>query len=102
MLTVKAHFPNGGFGFDGRGRRRHGDVFSIDEGKFDPSWMVRIEGAPADAEDGAPDVKASPAAAALAEELGVDLSTVAGSGKDGTITKSDVQSAAGADWDDGE
>lgn len=52
-MRVKAHFPYGGFGFDGISRRRHGDEFSIDEALFDDSWMVRVGAkAPADADAG--------------------------------------------------
>jgi pyruvate/2-oxoglutarate dehydrogenase complex dihydrolipoamide acyltransferase (E2) component len=36
-------------------------------------------------------LKATPSAAELAEEYGIDLSTVDGSGKDGTIVKKDVE-----------
>jgi pyruvate/2-oxoglutarate dehydrogenase complex dihydrolipoamide acyltransferase (E2) component len=49
------------------------------------------------APDTTPDAPiATEAAAAHAEELGVDLSTVEGTGKDGTIKKSDVAAAAAA------
>lgn len=41
------------------------------------------------------DLSVTGAAAELADELGVDLSTVTGTGKDGNITKADVQKAAG-------
>lgn len=37
-----------------------------------------------------PDVSATPAAVAHAEEFGVDLTQVEGTGKDGTIIKADV------------
>lgn len=52
-------------------------------------------GAPAGEADpvsggGAEEVSASPAARKLAEEAGVDINTVSGSGKDGRITKDDV------------
>ena len=40
------------------------------------------------------DLSVTGAAAELAAELGVDLSTVTGTGKDGNITKADVQKAA--------
>jgi len=40
-------------------------------------------------------VKASPTARRLAESLGVDLATIAGSGPDGRIVKEDVETAAG-------
>lgn len=45
-------------------------------------------------EDKGAEVDATPAAEALAEEKGVDLSEVDGSGKDGTVTKADVEAAA--------
>ena len=40
------------------------------------------------------DLETTGAAAELAAELGVDLSTVEGTGKDGRITKADVEKAA--------
>lgn len=40
------------------------------------------------------DIETTGAAAELAAELGVDLSTVEGSGKGGRITKADVEAAA--------
>jgi pyruvate/2-oxoglutarate dehydrogenase complex dihydrolipoamide acyltransferase (E2) component len=40
------------------------------------------------------DIETTGAAAELANELGVDLSTVTGTGKDGRITKGDVEKAA--------
>lgn len=40
------------------------------------------------------DLSVTGAAAELADELGVDLSTVTGTGKGGNITKADVQKAA--------
>ena len=42
------------------------------------------------------DISTTGAAAELAAELGVDLSTVKGTGKNGNITKADVQKAAAA------
>lgn len=47
---------------------------------------------PEDAEE--PEVDATPAAAELAEEKGVDLTEVEGTGKDGRVTKPDVEKAA--------
>lgn len=41
------------------------------------------------------DISTTGAAAELAAELGVDLSTVTGTGKNGNITKADVRKAAG-------
>jgi pyruvate/2-oxoglutarate dehydrogenase complex dihydrolipoamide acyltransferase (E2) component len=43
------------------------------------------------------DIETTGAAAELAQELGVDLSTVEGTGKDGRITKADVEAAAKSD-----
>ena len=42
------------------------------------------------------DISTTGAAAELAQELGVDLSTVEGTGKGGRITKGDVEAAANA------
>ncbi len=44
--------------------------------------------------DKAPEVNSSKAAIKLAEETGLDLDTVQGSGKDGAITVNDVRAAA--------
>ncbi len=44
----------------------------------------------------APAVRASPAAKRLAKELGVDLTTVRGTGPNGRVTEADVRDAAGA------
>lgn len=54
------------------------------------------EGAPADEEGEEEEEQpaATPAAVEAAEELGVDLSTIEGSGVDGKITKADVEAAA--------
>ena len=57
------------------------------------------EGAPARRDsDGAAtvDVKASPLARRLAEEMGVDIATLKGSGPEGRIVKEDVVAAAGS------
>jgi pyruvate/2-oxoglutarate dehydrogenase complex dihydrolipoamide acyltransferase (E2) component len=51
--------------------------------------------APAAAGPGAPGPVASPSARRLARELGVDLSTVAGSGPGGRIVEADVRAATG-------
>ena len=56
-IRVQAVFPNGGFGFDGQGRRRDGDVFSIDESLFDANWMVEVVEAPEQAPEGAENKK---------------------------------------------
>jgi pyruvate/2-oxoglutarate dehydrogenase complex dihydrolipoamide acyltransferase (E2) component len=46
--------------------------------------------------DGASALEATESAKALADELGVDLATVTGTGKDGRVTRDDVQAAAAA------
>jgi len=59
-MKVRAVFPDGGFGFDGLGRRWDGDEFSIDGDKFDPSWMALVEEsevAEADEEPGSVDTR---------------------------------------------
>ncbi len=55
----------------------------------------QVESAPSASSDDAADVGgfASPAARKLAEEKGVDLNTLKGTGKDGRITKEDVTNA---------
>jgi pyruvate/2-oxoglutarate dehydrogenase complex dihydrolipoamide acyltransferase (E2) component len=60
----------------------------------DESWIrtVLVED---DEDDGS--VNATAGAITAAEELGVDISTVVGSGKDGKVTKADVEAAAGSD-----
>ncbi len=50
----------------------------------------------ADTKPGHPGVKAAPAVRKLAQELGVDLTTVQASGPGGTVIKADVERAAGA------
>lgn len=45
-------------------------------------------------ETAATEIKVSAAAEKLAEEKGVDLATITGTGKDGAITKTDVEDAA--------
>jgi pyruvate dehydrogenase E2 component (dihydrolipoamide acetyltransferase) len=60
---------------------------------------LAAQAAPPPAADGAaqgPKVKAVPAARRLARELGVDLSTVAGTGPEGRIQSEDVEQAAKA------
>lgn len=49
------------------------------------SRRITVESAEVDATEGAED---------LAAELGIDLATVEGTGKDGRITKGDVEAAA--------
>lgn len=58
----------------------------------DGTWSRRLsEYVSTDVEAG---INATASAVELAEELGVDLTTVEGSGKDGKITKPDVEAAA--------
>lgn len=51
---------------------------------------------PPPASPGGPRIAAAPAARARAHELGVDIATVAGTGKDGAVTMEDVEAAARA------
>lgn len=50
---------------------------------------------------GAVQVRASPAVRNLARELGIDLSTIEGSGPDGLITREDIETKAKAPLDEG-
>ena len=63
----------------------------------EPAAPAEPEAAPAPAAEGKRDgrVKASPIARRIAEEKGVDLSALEGSGPGGRIIKSDVEKAAG-------
>lgn len=82
-----------------KGKRRSRRIFR--DGIFHSSVVHFTEGGPepkesttedeGDTDEGeAPSFKASKAATALAEELGIDLSGVVGTGADGLITKTDV------------
>lgn len=60
----------------------------------DGTWSRRLtEYTSTDVEEG---IKATASAIELAEQLGVDLASIEGSGKDGKITKPDVEAAAAA------
>jgi len=63
-----------------------------------PEATPAAEAAPAEAAPGAPAgrVMASPRAKKLASDLGVDLSTLTGTGPGGKVTEQDVQNAAAA------
>jgi pyruvate/2-oxoglutarate dehydrogenase complex dihydrolipoamide acyltransferase (E2) component len=66
----------------------------LQDGEFLPGNSdAQAEATPAQAEDD-DDVEATKAAQAKADELGVDLASVKGSGKDGRVTVSDVEAAA--------
>ncbi|MDX1810329.1 MAG: dihydrolipoyllysine-residue succinyltransferase [Gammaproteobacteria bacterium] len=56
----------------------------------------KVAAKPAAAAASQPEVKANPAAKKMAQETGVDLSKVQGSGKGGRILKEDVQTYAGS------
>jgi 2-oxoisovalerate dehydrogenase E2 component (dihydrolipoyl transacylase) len=60
-----------------------------------PSRTIAVEAA-RNAETRAADVKAKPPVRKLAKDLGVDLGSLRGTGPDGTITRADVEAAAGA------
>lgn len=64
----------------------------------DPDWE-QIDGPDGEAIES---VEVSAAAAKLAEAEGIDLETVEGTGKNGSITKADVQAAIDAEDDGGE
>jgi pyruvate dehydrogenase E2 component (dihydrolipoamide acetyltransferase) len=65
--------------------------------KAPPPTATKTKQPPPDS-DGQPsrDVKASPLAKRIAEEMGVDLATVSGTGPEGRIVKEDVIAAAGS------
>jgi pyruvate dehydrogenase E2 component (dihydrolipoamide acetyltransferase) len=76
----------------------------VEEGKVVPVGTVLVviggDGAPApgpaaEKPEAAPKGKATPLVRKIAQELGVDLDTVTGSGPQGRITEQDVRSAAG-------
>ncbi|WP_435063675.1 E3 binding domain-containing protein [Halobaculum sp. EA56] len=79
------------------------DLTTVEGTGFDGAITEEdVENAPEAAETGEPDtsaaadVKASPRARERAEELGVDLASVEGTGFDGAITEEDVEDAAEA------
>jgi pyruvate/2-oxoglutarate dehydrogenase complex dihydrolipoamide acyltransferase (E2) component len=82
-----------------------GDLFHelVDSVISNPEQKERLHAAVDDLggddkdDDGGDGVKATPAAQAHAEELGVDLATVPGSGSGGTVTKADVAAVAAPD-----
>jgi pyruvate/2-oxoglutarate dehydrogenase complex dihydrolipoamide acyltransferase (E2) component len=63
-------------------------------------WRQKLEGiepsAPLATESAGQQVDATPAALAHAESLGVDISQIKGTGKDGKVTKGDVEAAVAA------
>ncbi len=64
--------------------------YGVDESEESPAAFV----APSTGDDGGPTLAATPAVRRLAKERGIDLSTVAGSGPGGRITREDVERAA--------
>jgi pyruvate dehydrogenase E2 component (dihydrolipoamide acetyltransferase) len=61
-----------------------------------PSRVIATEvGRHAEERAAAPAVRAKPPVRKLAKELGVDLASLRGSGPDGTVTRADVEQAAG-------
>jgi len=61
------------------------------EAGVSPAQSASVSGGPPQREE--PRVKASPVARRIAAELGVDLSTVKGTGPEGRVTESDVRAA---------
>ncbi len=72
--------------------------FGMDGDDEDNADVVSEEASPPADVEAAPDgpVRASPVAKRLAKKLGVDLSTVRGSGRNGRISAEDVEAAAAA------
>jgi len=64
----------------------------INKSRFDRGGYTLWEEMPEEDDE----VNASKAARELADEAGIDLSDVEGTGKDGTVTKGDVQKAIDA------
>jgi len=62
-----------------------------------PAPAPRRQPAEGDGQAAAGDIKASPLAKRIAEEMGVDLRAISGTGPDGRIVKEDVLAAAGGD-----
>lgn len=69
-----------------------GDFIVINESDYDESVHELYAGETAP-KPRAAEVDATDAARELAEDEGIDLATVEGSGKDGRITKGDVEAA---------
>ncbi len=68
-----------------------GDVKAMGDGDAAPAPAPTPEPAPAAKKDDG--IKISPSARKMAEEKGVDLSTLTGTGPDGRIVKSDIENA---------
>ncbi len=112
-ITVEVPAPSAGV--LGKLLKNEGDVVAVDEtlGQIDESASGAAAGAgaashgqdaaasapapaPAVAASGTANAKASPAAQRVAAERGVDLATVAGTGRGGVVSKPDVVQAAAA------
>jgi len=77
---------------EGQKTENHSDISGLAPAPFDKLRAGSVTGG-----DEPRKIMASPRAKKLAEELGVDLSTVAGTGPAGKITEQDVKSAAEAE-----
>lgn len=72
-------------------KRRTGDLVNIEPGQFDGEVFTRTD--PTDESGEGDEVEASKAARTLANEHGIDLSTIEGTGKEGKVRKPDVEAA---------
>jgi pyruvate dehydrogenase E2 component (dihydrolipoamide acetyltransferase) len=66
--------------------------------KIEPQVSQQASQTPSSAKGSLARMRASPLARRLANELGIDLSTLQGSGPDGAIERIDVEQAAAAKW----
>ena len=71
---------------------RIGEVMAVLDVAGEPAWPAER---PPGAGDPAGDVLAVPAVRRLAKELGVEISSVRGTGPDGRVTERDLRAAAG-------
>ena len=79
-----------------------GEIVASEEviAHFEPGEVAKAPVAQADAADEDAEILSSPAARKLADEMGIDMSGVEGTGRDGRVTKEDVARTAAERVDD--
>ncbi len=79
-----------------------GEIVASEEviAHFEPGEVAKAPVAAAPAEDDEAEILSSPAARKLADEMGIDMSGVEGTGRDGRVTKEDVARTAAERVDD--